>query len=161
MRVKKWITNNLGLKILSLILAIVTWFYINEEFTRRKNEEEKAIFSMLHYDVILKKLPIQLTIVGQLSESHEIVTDNISIDPKTCIVIGPKRILDDISFVRTVPIDVSEYTKDINSQIALAPIASGISLQDEFVKVYIPIIKKAETAGAQKSQDAQVEPLAK
>ena len=28
---KKWFTNNPGLKIISLILAIVTWFYISGE----------------------------------------------------------------------------------------------------------------------------------
>lgn len=144
MIVKKWLTNNLWLKILSLILATGTWFYVTWELTKVKDEEEKAIFSMLRYDVILKKLPIQLTIVGEVKQGHEIVKDKITIDPETCIVIGPKYILEEVSFARTLPIDISESTKDIDKQIALAPIASGITLKDDFVKVHIPIVKKEE-----------------
>jgi len=32
-----WITNNFWIKILSLVLAIVTWFYVNEELIKEKN----------------------------------------------------------------------------------------------------------------------------
>lgn len=144
MRVKKWITNNLGLKILSLMLAIATWFYVSHELTKLKTEEEKAIFSMLHYDVISKRLPIQVTIVGEVRQEHEIVADGITVDPETCVVIGPKNILGEVNVARTMPIDISEYTKDVRKQIALAPIAGGIELKDNFVKVHIPVIKKNE-----------------
>jgi len=152
MRVKKWITNNLGLKILSLVLAIGTWFYVNGELTRLKNEEEKTIVNMLRYDVILKKLPIQLTIIGEVKKGYEIVKDNITIEPKMCVVIGPKNILSDVSFARTMPVDVTEYAKDIDEQVALAPIATGIALKDNFVKVYIPIVQKKELLSPQKEE---------
>jgi len=32
----KWIINNFWIKVLSLILAVVTWFYVNEELIREK-----------------------------------------------------------------------------------------------------------------------------
>lgn len=146
MRVNKWITNNLGLKIFSLILAVATWCYVNRELTRLKTEEERTIFSMLQYEVISKKLPIQLTLIGNVKEGYEIIKNSITIDPESCVVIGPENILADINFARTVPIDVSEYTKDIDKQVALAPIARGITLKDNFVKIYIPLVKKKETA---------------
>jgi YbbR domain-containing protein len=149
MKAKKWITNNLGLKILSLVLAITTWFYITWEFTKLKTEEEKAIFSMLHYEVISKRLPIQLTIVGEAREGYEIITGDISIDPESCVVIGPENIVREIDVARTTPIEISEHTKDINKQIGLAPIAKGIKLQDSFVKVHIPIAKKVEKSEPQ------------
>lgn len=149
MRVKKWIINNLGLKILSLALAIATWFYVNQEFARRKTEEEKAIIKVLHYEVVTKKIPIQLIIVGKLKSEYEIVSDGIVISPESCVVIGPEIILRDVSAVRTLPIDISEYTKDVNREIALAPIAEGITLKDYFVKVYIPIVKKPEVVKTQ------------
>lgn len=144
MRARKWIINNLGLKILSLILAIATWFYVNHELRKLKTEEEKAIFSMLHYDVISKRLPIQLTIVGEAREGYEIVTDGITVDPETCVVIGPKNILDKVDLARTLPIDISEHTKDVNRETALAPIAEGLTLKDTFVTVHIPLVKKQE-----------------
>jgi hypothetical protein len=31
-----WIINNFWIKVLSLILAVVTWFYVNEELIREK-----------------------------------------------------------------------------------------------------------------------------
>jgi YbbR domain-containing protein len=157
MRAKKWITNNLGLKILSLILAIGTWFYVNHELTRIKNEGEKAIVNMLRYDVILKRLPIQLTVVGEVKEGYEIVTDSITIDPKTCIVIGPKNILNEVSFARTMPVDVTGCAKDIDEQVALAPIATGIALKDNFVKVYIPIVQEKEPTSPQKEESPKNE----
>lgn len=142
MRAKKWITNNIALKIVSLLLAIATWFYINMELTKIKTEEEKALFSMLHYDVVSKILPVQVTIAGETREGYEIVTKGITVSPKTCMVIGPKNILDNVEIARTVPINISEYTQDINRDIELAPIAKGIELKNYFVKVYVPIVKK-------------------
>ena len=144
MKAKIWITNNLGLKILSMVLAIITWFYINRELTKLKSEEEKAIISMLHYEIISKKLPIQLSIVGEVREGYELVADGIAVDPETIVVIGPEKILNEVSSARTVPIDISEYTKDVIKQIELAPIAKGITLKDSIVKVHIPILKKQE-----------------
>jgi len=33
---KNWIVNNFWIKILSLILAVVTWFYVNGELSRER-----------------------------------------------------------------------------------------------------------------------------
>jgi hypothetical protein len=32
-----WIINNFWIKVVSLILAIVTWFYVNEELIKEKD----------------------------------------------------------------------------------------------------------------------------
>lgn len=34
---KNWIVNNLWIKIISLILAIITWFYVNGELTKERH----------------------------------------------------------------------------------------------------------------------------
>ena len=31
---KKWFTHNLGLKLLALLLAIITWIYVNNELIK-------------------------------------------------------------------------------------------------------------------------------
>jgi len=31
-----WLTNNFWIKIVSLILAVITWFYVNEELIKEK-----------------------------------------------------------------------------------------------------------------------------
>jgi len=33
---KNWIVNNFWIKIVSLILAVITWFYVNAEVNRQK-----------------------------------------------------------------------------------------------------------------------------
>ena len=142
MKVKKWITNNLGLKILSLVLAMATWFYVNSELTKLKNEEGRAIVSMLRYKIISKKLPIQLTIVGEIRKGYKLTIDDITVDPETIVVVGPENILREVNSARTMPLDIGEYTKDVIKQIELAPIAKGIALKDSIVKVYLPILKE-------------------
>lgn len=32
--IKRWFTHNLALKIIALVLAVITWFYINGELTK-------------------------------------------------------------------------------------------------------------------------------
>ena len=144
MRVKKWITNNIGLKMLALVLAMATWFYTGRELTKLKNEDERAIINMLRYEVVSKRVPIQLNIVGEPKQGYKLIKGDITVEPKSIVVIGPKNILEDVSAARTIPIDISENTKAIKKDISLAPIATGITLRDEFVNIYIPIVKIAE-----------------
>ncbi len=142
MKIKKWITNNIGLKLLALILAIVTWFYTNWELVKIKNKEQRAIISMLEYNVISKKIPVQLTIVGTAQQGYRVLTKDITVEPETIVIVGPEKILRDVNIARTMPIDISNYTKDFKMHIPLAPIADGINLKESLVKVNIPIIKK-------------------
>lgn len=32
--IKKWLTHNLGFKLIALLLAIFTWFYVNNELIK-------------------------------------------------------------------------------------------------------------------------------
>ena len=38
---KNWITNNFWVKAISLILAVITWFYVNAELIKQKNARDK------------------------------------------------------------------------------------------------------------------------
>jgi len=141
-KAKKWILNNIGLKVLSLALAVSTWFYINKELEKVRNEEERAIFSMLNYEVAAKRLPIKLTLVGKPPEGYSLDSENLTIAPETCVVMGPEKILQTVEYARTIPIDITEYTKSIKKRLPLGPIAEGISLKEFSVDVYIPIVKE-------------------
>jgi len=54
-----WIINNFWIKILSLILAIVTWFYVNEELIKEKQMTKQlyksSIISQIQYPSYEKK----------------------------------------------------------------------------------------------------------
>ena len=38
---KNWIVNNFFLKVISLVLAVVIWFYVNGELTKQKRMRDK------------------------------------------------------------------------------------------------------------------------
>ncbi len=40
--IKRWLTNNLGLKILALGFAVVTWIYVNGELVKFRLYESYA-----------------------------------------------------------------------------------------------------------------------
>ncbi|MBU4376247.1 MAG: YbbR-like domain-containing protein [Candidatus Omnitrophica bacterium] len=152
LKIKRFIMHNFWLKLLSLVFAVVTWFYVTWQLGRVRREEEKAIFSMIHYDVVLRELPVDLIIVGKPKEGYIIKESGITVEPKECIIVGPKNILGDVKTAKTVPIDISGYSKDIDRRVALAPIAGGITSEDEFIKIHIPIIKKNEPVKPQGAQ---------
>lgn len=152
MKIKKWIIHNFWMKIFSLVLAVTTWFYVTWQLEKAKAEERRAIFSMIHYDIVSKVLPIHVTIAGTVKDGYEVIEKDITVDPVECMVIGPKNILEGITAAKTAPIDISGHTKDVNIRVSLAPISSGIATEDEFIKVHIPITKKKEPPKAAETQ---------
>ena len=145
-KLRRLITHNFWLKVLSLALAIVTWLYVTWQLEKAKREQETALFSMIHYDIILRALPIEVTIAGKPKDGYEVKEKGITIEPKECLIVGPKNILTDVKTAKTLPLDISGYSKDLDKRVSLAPLAGGIISQDEFIKVHIPIVKKEEPA---------------
>ena len=145
-KLRRLITHNFWLKVLSLALAIVTWLYVTWQLGKAKREQETALFSMIHYDIILRALPIEVTIAGKPKDGYEVKEKGITIEPKECLIVGPKNILTDVKTAKTLPLDISGYSKDLDKRVSLAPLAGGIISQDEFIKVHIPIVKKEEPA---------------
>lgn len=145
-KLSRIITHNFWMKVLSLALAIVTWLYVTWQLQKAKHEEERAIFSMIHYDIVLRSLPIEMTIIGKPKDGYEVAEKGITVEPKECLIVGPKNILANVKTAKTVPIDISGYSKDVDKKISLAPMAGGILSEDEFIKVHIPIAKKDEPA---------------
>ncbi|MBU4343664.1 MAG: hypothetical protein KJ902_05980 [Candidatus Omnitrophica bacterium] len=45
---KSWIVNNFWIKIISLILAIIAWFYVNGELDKEKRISRKFYNSSLY-----------------------------------------------------------------------------------------------------------------
>jgi len=46
--VKNWITNNFWIKIISLIFAVIAWFYVNGELTKERLLSSKFYSSDLY-----------------------------------------------------------------------------------------------------------------
>lgn len=139
--IKNVIFNNIGLKALSLVLAVGVWFYIAGELNRLALEEGMGLKGGIPYKIAAKTLPIIIDVRGDVVEGYRIDEEKILITPQVCNVIGVKRIIDKINVIKTVPINVSEYTRTVTMRVSLQPPTKGIKIVDRVVSIVIPIEK--------------------
>lgn len=142
--IKDGIFSNLGLKLLALFLAIATWFYIVVELEKGATAEKEAIENMLPFRIVTRQLPIKLNLTGELSDGYVIVQDQIKIEPSTCVMIGPKTLVNRMNSIETQPVDISGHTRTVSKNVAIAPPIKGIEIKEKFVKVTIPIAKSQQ-----------------
>ncbi|MFH1753682.1 MAG: YbbR-like domain-containing protein [Candidatus Omnitrophota bacterium] len=140
---KNAILNNLGLKLLALILAIATWAYIVIELQSGTLEEKEILKNVLPYRMISKKLPIELNLVGEVPDGYAVVHDEIIITPANFVIVGPKAVLGELSVIETQPVHIEGNTKTITRNITIIPPAKGI-IKEKFIRVTIPIVKVTE-----------------
>lgn len=144
MKLKKVLLNNIGLKLLALLLAFVTWFYIGEatKVASQKTVLQK-IFSPAYYSS--KKLYIKPIFVGSVPRGYEFTETDVKVMPEFIVVLGPSNILSEKEFIYTNPIDLSEHTKTRSVDIELKSISPSIKLQEANAQVYLPIKKLGKT----------------
>ncbi len=133
--------NNLGLKLLALFLAFITWFYIAVELQKGAAKEREVLYRMLPYKLTSKKIPIKLNLVGPPLKGYKVIYDKIVMTPSVCVMIGPRSLLDGLPAIYTEPIDISGYTKTFNEDVALVSPVKGIAMKERFVSVTIPVAK--------------------
>lgn len=142
-RIKDFLTKNLALKLISLILALMLWFYIVDELNRGNEEDRQLVSRILPSEgMMTKKLAIKAVIVGRPRHGYRLVEKEVLISPEFCIVVGKKAMMEKLRFAYTMPIDVSGASKPVAVSIALSPIAPGTFMEETFVNVVIPIEKK-------------------
>jgi hypothetical protein len=140
-KIKNLVLNNKGLKILSLFLAVVIWFYIIGELNRLALESEMGIRGHIPYKIIAKPLQVVPDIRGKVPQGYLLDEDKIMVTPQICNVIGSKRLLDKVSFIKTIPINISEYRKTATIRVSVEPPFRGLKIIDRFVTVVVPIEK--------------------
>ena len=140
MKLNKILLNNIGLKLLALFLAFVTWFYIGEatKVAPQKTVLQK-IFSPGYYSS--KKLYIKPIFVGSVPRGYKFLETDVKVTPEFIVVLGPSNILSEKEFVYTKAIDLSEHTKNRMLAVELKSISPSIKLQKTNVQVYLPIKK--------------------
>ncbi len=140
--IRKFFIENVGLKIISLVLAFMLWFYVVSELKKGSEEENQFLNRVFpQQGVAAKKLLIRPIFVGKLKNGYDIVDDKIVTVPEYCIVVGTRDILEKIRFIYTMPIDIGGTTKSFTRSVALNPIAPGIYMEETLVQVTVPIEK--------------------
>lgn len=104
---KKWFLNNLGLKVLSLILAIILWFYIGGELGQGRNIQERVVRG------IPVKVLEPLSGLGQHPFQIKIVPERIDL-----VLRGPKVDIDRLAPGELVAfVDISNLEVDRRYQL--------------------------------------------
>lgn len=116
---RNWLLRNFWLKIVSLALAVITWFYVVDELSHTPGEERLPFWIGYAPGNIIKQVQITPVIEGQPLENYVLRSDRITIRPDATFIIGPKRIIEKVNSLKTVPIDVTGQSKTYNVTVPL------------------------------------------
>ena len=142
--IKELFTKHLLLKFLSLMLALLAWFYIVNELNKGPNEELELLKKMRPGESMMaKKLMISPIFVGKPSWGNSVRRDQVVVVPEYCIVMGPRNVLGKVKSAYTIPIDLKRISKTFTAQVALSPIAPGVYTEEMLVQVTVPVEKDA------------------
>lgn len=137
-----WLGKNFWLKIISLILAIISWSYVAEELRHMPGEERLPFWVSYTQANVIKEVKVIPVIIGHPAENYVVRAENIKVKPDTTFIMGPKRIVDKIGSLRTWKIDVTGQNKTCSLMVPLE-LVKGVSLYGSggIVDVTIPIEK--------------------
>jgi YbbR domain-containing protein len=146
MRLGNIFFHNFWLKFFSLIIAFATWLYVvdlveNDDFSEKKSAVEQ-VFSRLQFSV--KEVPIKPAFTGKAPEGYVILYDDIKITPSSISIFGPTKVLDEVDFLTTQPLDVSEYTRSVNLQTGIRSKFKYLRFENKVVDILLPV-QKIET----------------
>lgn len=135
-------TENIALKTVALVLALIMWFYIINELNRGTEEERQFLRNILPSEGIAsKRLTIKPIFVGRPRRGYSVAVDKVLIVPEYCIVVGTRDLLGKIRFAYTTPIDVGGVNKSFTKSVPLNPIAPGVYTEETLVQVTVPVEK--------------------
>jgi len=137
---KTWILNNLTLKIVALVLAIISYSYISGEVRNARGPQDRDLMEFAFGQKLSsKEIKIYPSIVGEPYRGYKVDYARIKITPANYILVGPADIIEKIENIKTLPISVDEQKKGFTISTTLKPIHDRIPLPDQVVKVYVPI----------------------
>lgn len=134
-------TNNIGLKIIALILSLVLWFYVGKELSRESEGERNFLKKILPSEnVSAKRLPVRPTLEGSPQSGYIVDLERVTAAPNICTAVGQRDVLDKITYASTVPININGASRAVTKSIPLRSIP-GVYVEDTVVRVTIPIQK--------------------
>ena len=140
MKLSKILVNNIGIKFLALVLALVTWIYASEA---TKMDADKTILQKLlsPSNYVTKKLVVKPILVGRVPDGYKIFKERVKAEPSEIVIAGPAKDLEKREVVYTKSIDLSEYTKAKSVEVGLKSLSRLINFQKATVQVFLPIQK--------------------
>ncbi|OGW75321.1 MAG: hypothetical protein A2Z72_01115 [Omnitrophica bacterium RBG_13_46_9] len=140
MRIKQFFLHNIGLKLLALVLAFVTWFYVGEV---TKTDTEKTVLQKLLFqpNYISKRVEIKPVYRGVAPAGYKFIDKNVKVTPEYLFIVGSAKILSSIDAIFTKPINLGEYTVSKTVDMELESFSPSIRFQTTKVQVFLPFEK--------------------
>lgn len=132
--------KNIGLKIVSLLLAIFVWFLVSE-LIKQGVSYKQSVSILKTPEIITKYLIIEPRIKGEPAKGFMVVKDRITATPHKSLAVGPIKLLQDANKIYTVAIDIEGEKKTIQKKVPIESIEQTKIGEVEFVDVMIPIEK--------------------
>lgn len=141
---QKWFTNNLWLKIIALILAIISWIYINEEVKQGTAIQPPNFISRFIEEnpIISKSVPIVPKIKNSPPPGFKVKEKEIYVTPPSCKIWGREDKIKEINNIFTTSINVEDKTETFQAHIPLTVVPGMILPEDTIVEVKVPIVKR-------------------
>ena len=139
----KLLKGTLVLKIVALILAVVTYFYITNELRQNRTRVIDPSYKLIK--LTAKTLPLKVRFAAEPPAGYKLLIDQVKTNPAKVTVIGPEALLDEAFNAETALIDLSENTATVVRKIPIESVA-GIHVAGEahLVDVTVPIQKIEE-----------------
>jgi len=141
MRWKVIIFNNFWAKLISLALAVATWFYVfdlvNSDTFQVKKKTVEEVFSQ--YKFAVKEVSIRPIFYGRSPKGYRVKFDEIKVNPQKVSVFGPKDIVDGVNELETDKINLSEHSRSAELRLGLHSDTKFLRIKDKVVSVYLPV----------------------
>ena len=141
MRLGNLIFNNFWPKVISLALAVATWFYVfdlinTDSFLQKKETMEDVL---ARYKFVVKEVPVKPVFSGKSPEGYRVAFEKVLVKPSKIAVFGPEDMLEGLTELRTDKINLGEYTRSTHLELGLESDTKFLQIQSNAVDVYIPI----------------------
>jgi hypothetical protein len=127
-----------GLVAVSLVLALITYAYMNDHLKRRDRKAQDPSYKLIK--LTAKSLPVKVRFTANPPEGYRLISEMVTVNPSRLVVIGPEALLEDATSAETAIMDISQSTRKIIKSIPVESVA-GIHLAGEpyTVEVVVPI----------------------
>jgi YbbR domain-containing protein len=137
--------NNAVIKIVSLILAVLTWMYVARQLyieNIAKEEEISPAIQVSGEQLIIKRLPIYVNIEGSPFAGYKIALDKIIVEPPHSVLSGPPEVVNSLSYLITEPVNINGASTTVRKSIRIMPIPKCKIGYEGLVTINIPITKE-------------------
>jgi YbbR domain-containing protein len=91
--------------------------------------------------MIVKKLPIYVSIEGSPMKGHSIALDKIIVTPSHSVLAGSPAVLENLSYIPTEPVNIEGANGAVRRNVKIMPIPKCKAGYEGFVSVTVPIVK--------------------